>query len=345
MTYPDAARSEKAARSPHPITGTWFDFRHRNPIVAWSETAAAFTDDQWRYKVWEMVDAGMDTLIASCVSLHGKAFWPSRVIPDHWPMAAADPVEAVLVAADERGARVFLGLGFFGADVSDNHRATPHEMELRRLVPAELLEVYGHHPSLAGWYLPAESCITGHFAPVYVEYTRSFAANCKQLDPAREILISPYGTRSAAGDDEYTRQLLELEVDIVAYQDEVGVRKTRVDELPAIFERLAGAHRQARIPLWANVEIFDYHGQPYRDPPIAAQFTRVEQQIAAVSPHVEKVICYQYFGFMNDPDSRAPVRVEGAGKLWTDYRRWRKDRVREGNRTMEGNAHGRLGAL
>ncbi|HHV55999.1 MAG TPA: DUF4434 domain-containing protein [Firmicutes bacterium] len=326
MTYSSVARPDGTFPSLRPITGTWFDFRHRNPIAAWSEAAAAFTDDQWRYKVWEMVDAGMDTLIASCVSLHGKAFWPSRVIPDRWPVAAADPVEAVLAAADEREARVFLGLGFFGVDVSDDHRATPAERELRRLVPAELLDRYGHHPSLAGWYLPAECGISGYFAPVYIEYTREFAAICKQLDRSRQILISPYGTRSAAGDEEYTRQLRELAVDIVAYQDEVGVRKTRVEELPAIFRRLAAAHRQAQIPLWANVEVFDYHGQPYRDPPIAAPFARVERQIAAVSPHVEKVICYQYFGLMNDPDSRAPARVEGAEKLWADYRRWRKDK-------------------
>ncbi|MGE5482495.1 MAG: hypothetical protein ACM3VX_06265, partial [Bacteroidota bacterium] len=73
--------------------------------------------------------------------------------------------------------------------------------------------------------------------------------------------------------------------------------------------------------------------------------TRVEQQIAAVSPHVENVICYQYIGLMDDPGSRVPVRVEGAGKLWTDYRRWRKDRVREGNQTMEGNVPRSLGAL
>lgn len=226
------------------------------------------------------------------------------------------------MAGKNRG-RVFLGLGFFGADVEDNHQATPKEKQLRRAVPAELLERYGHHPSLAGWYLPAESCIHGYFDESYIEYVHDFADICKALDPERLILISPYGTRSAAGDEAYVRQLRDLRVDIIAYQDQIGVRRMRIEELPDVFSRLAKAHQQADLSLWANVELFDYDGEPYRDPPIAASFNRVQQQIMSVSPYVEKVICYQYFGFMNAPTSRAPVGVSGAESLWEAYNNWR----------------------
>ena len=69
------------------------------------------------------------------------------------------------------------------------------------------------------------------------------------MTPQVRILIAPYGTRVAVPDDKYAKQLESLDVDIVAYQDEVGVQKSRVDETSASYEGLKKVHdRVAKAP-------------------------------------------------------------------------------------------------
>jgi len=53
-------------------------------------------------------------------------------------------------------------------------------------------------------------------------------------------LIAPYGTRVAVPNDKYVHQLESLDVDLVAYQDEVGVQKSKVEE--RLHEGLRKAH-------------------------------------------------------------------------------------------------------
>lgn len=109
------------------------------------------------------------------------------------------------------------------------------------------------------------------------------------MNPAYKTLIAPYGTRSAACDGRYAAQLERLEVDYIAYQDEVGVRKTQVEELPGIYERLKAVHDQVgRSRLWADVEAFQFEGEVYHSPLLPAPPQRLRQQLEAVSPYVEK---------------------------------------------------------
>ncbi len=54
----------------------------------------------------------------------------------------------------------------------------------------------------------------------------------RSLTPKAKIMIAPYGTRVARPDDTYVRPLEKMDLDIIAYQDEVGVRKSKVTEGP-----------------------------------------------------------------------------------------------------------------
>ncbi len=61
----------------------------------------------------------------------------------------------------------------------------------------------------------------------------------------------------AVPDDKYVKQLESLDVDVVAYQDEVGVQKSTPDETPKFYEGLRKAHDRAqRAAMWADVEDF-----------------------------------------------------------------------------------------
>ncbi len=97
-------------------------------------------------------------------------------------------------------------------------------------------------------------------------------------------MIAPYVTRVAVPDEEYVHQLESLDVDIIAYQDEVGVRKSKVEETSAFYEGLRKAHDRARRgAVWADLEIFEFEGDVYKSALLPARFERNLRQMEAVS--------------------------------------------------------------
>ena len=308
------------------MEGSWFDFRHPNPFDGryWNDHTAAFTAAQWREKVREMARLGMKTLVLMSVAHQGKALYPSEVIEERWPLRCPDPLEAVLSAADAERAQVFVGLGFFEADTGRFHGRDPRALRYEEEVPVELWRRYGHHPSFAGWYLPVEAPITGHFPDAYLDYARELGRRVRSIAPGKPVLIAPYGTRTVIPDDRFVEQLRRLEVDYVAYQDEVGVRKTRVEELEDIWARLRRAHDRAGLPLWADVEIFDFEGDVYRSPLVPAPMERIARQLAVAGRYAERILVYQYLGLMNPPASGAFAGHPDSVTLYRAYQAWRK---------------------
>lgn len=114
----------------------------------------------------------------------------------------------------------------------------------------------------------------------------------RQLKPQAPIMIAPYSTRIVPPDDKYVRQLDWMDVDIVAYQDEVGVQKSKVTETSVFYEGLRKAHdRSQKAKIWADVEIFEFEGEVYNTALMPAPFGRVPRQLEAVSPWVDKYSC------------------------------------------------------
>lgn len=305
---------------PFRIEGTWMDFRHQNSHdgLYWNDQAAAFTCEQWGLHVDEIHGAGMDTIVLMSSALDDKAFCPSAFLGRRWELACEDPIAAVLEAAGRNGQRVFVSAGFYGHQTEETSDA-PDYLDWHRRLTEELWARYGHNAAFAGWYIPNEAEIDGHFSDGYMEFTPRFAAHLRALSPGRKILIAPYGTRKVAETDRFVEQIASLGVDYIAYQDEVGVRKTRVDELDAIYARLRRLHDRAGIPLWADVEIFEFEGEVYRSPLLPASLARIERQLSIIAPHVDKVLCYQYHGLMNPPDSRAFCGHPDSVRLYEEF--------------------------
>jgi len=299
-----------------PITGTWFDFHHPNPYEGdfWNSTTDQFSAEDWHLKIAEMVEAGMDTLILMSVALHGKTFYPSLVIRERWNLVCPDPLEAVLHAADRLGVTVYLGLGFFSTPIFHGFGNEGDASRYRYEFAHELAEQYGHHRSFKGWYFPVEAAIDQYYPEPYLEYVNTLANHCRRIGPQR-VLIAPFGTRTIRADGKFVAQLRSLEADYIAYQDEVGVSKTDVSELDEIWARLREAHDRAGKPLWADVEIFKFNGKVL----FPAAFERVQQQLEIASKYVDKILCYQYLGMMNKPDSLVHAGHPTSPKLYQDY--------------------------
>ncbi|RIJ50868.1 DUF4434 domain-containing protein [Maribellus luteus] len=284
------------------IEGSWFEFQHHSADEGkyWNLTLEKFTAEQWDAKVKEIAEAGFRYLVLMNVAIYGKSFYPTSLLPKH-EMACEDPLEVVLTAADKYGIRFFVSNGFFGDWRNPSLlMKDPEVNKLRMKAMNETAEKYGHHKSFYGWYYPNETGIIGHYDDFFIDYVNQSSAEAARLLPNAKTLIAPYGTRHVAFDDKYVHQLEQLDVDFIAYQDEIGVEKTQVEESAGFFENLYKLHKKAaKSRLWADVEVFRFEGKVYHSALLPAPAERVIQQLEAVSPYVEKILIYQYTGMIN----------------------------------------------
>ena len=311
-----------------PITGTWFEFTHHSTAegIYWNETCRAFTDAQWREKVREIAAIGMKYIVLMATSLvddHRKeAYFKTDIFPFAENFVCRDPIGALLSEADAQGLRVFLSVGFYGSWFYPMTNMTSPEVTRRAFCAMEQLYArYGHHPSFYGWYFPDETCIEGSFHPAFINYCNCYSAFARSLNSRFRTLIAPYGTNMLRADDEFVRQLDALDVDIIAYQDEVGVKKSTADQTGAYYAALRRAHdRSGRSALWADMELFDFEAEVYRSALIPAGFSRVQRQLEAISEHCDEILCYQYLGLMNAPGTTAFCGHPNSTRLFCDYR-------------------------
>lgn len=285
-----------------PIEGSWFEFQHHSIAEGkyWNPKLVDFTANQWDSKIKEMAKAGMRYLILLNTAIHNKAYYPSELLPKH-QMGCNDPLEVILTAADKYGINFFISNGFYGEWTRPAFLMSDKSIEKLRLrAMNEIAEKYAHHKSFYGWYYPNETGISGHYDDIFINYVNTSSAEAARLTPKAKTLIAPYGTRNVIEDEKFVRQLEKLNVDFIAYQDEIGVQKTAVEESAIFFERLYNLHKKAaKSRLWADVEVFDFEGVVYKSALIPAPWERVVGQLRAVSPFVEKILIYQYVGMIN----------------------------------------------
>ncbi len=309
-----------------PITGTWFEFLHHNVAEGkyWNDTLTAFTENQWREKLREMKEAGMKYIVLMATALHFKAYFKTGIFPE-WQIGCTDPIEVLLDEADRLDLKVFIGTGFYG-DWTDPIGNMTDTAVLSRMLQAidELAALYGSHKSFYGWYYPDETWINGHMSAEFQKYVNLSSAEVHKMGARFKTLIGPYGTRDVIADDQYVRDLESLDIDFMAYQDEIGVQKTRLEESAGFYEALKRVHDKAgRARLWADVEVFEFEGQVYHSALLPAPFERLQKQLEAVSPYVEEILIYEYPGMMNKPGTSAFAGHPSSVKLYTDYMNYR----------------------
>ncbi len=315
-----------------PITGSWFEFLHHNTPEGkyWNEALTAFTEEQWRLKLREMKGAGLKYVVLMATALYSKAYFKTDIFPE-WKIGCANPIEVLLDEADRLDLRVFIGTGFYG-DWTDADGNMKDPAVLSRMLRAinELAALYGHHKSFYGWYYPDEAWINGHMSEEFMRYVNLSSAEVHRMGAHFKTLIGPYGTRDVIADDRYIRDLEGLDVDFAAYQDEIGVEKTRVEESAGFYEALKRVHDKAgRSRLWADVEAFRFEGEVYHSALLPAPFERLRKQLEAVSPYVDEILIYEYPGLFNRPGTGAFAGHPSSEKLYTDYMAYRAEQEKK----------------
>ena len=307
------------------IDGTFFEFHHHNTPEGkyWNPAIDRFTGAEWREKVREIASVGMGYIVVMATALYEKCYFKSSVFP-FADIPCSDPIEELLNEADNCNIKVFLGNGFYGDWRKANENITSKEVIDRSFrAMEELAELYAHHKSFYGWYFPDETCIILKYSKDFMNYVNLCSARSHLLTPDKKTLIAPYGTNLVLANNKFIRQLTELDVDFIAYQDEVGVKKTKVDRTKRLFEKLRKAHDKAgRSKLWADIELFDFEGAVYRSALIPASFDRVKKQIENVAPYADKILGYQYLGIMNPDQSKVFAGHENSSVLYDDYKKY-----------------------
>ena len=307
------------------IDGTFFEFRHHNTPEGkyWNPALEKFEGADWRQKVREISELGMEYIVVMATALYDKCYFKSSVFP-FADTVCPDPIEEILDEADKCGVRVFLGNGFYGDwRKAGNNIKDKDVIDRSFRAMEELAMLYGHHESFYGWYFPDETCIILKFSGDFVKYVNLCSAHCHSLTPEKKTLIAPYGTNLTLANNRYVRCLAELDVDFIAYQDEVGVKKTKVDRTKRIFEKLRKAHDKAgRSQLWADIELFDFEGMVYKSALVPAGFERIRKQIENVAPYADKILSYQYLGIMNPVDSPSFSGHPDSAELYESYKKY-----------------------
>ena len=323
------ASDEGKKQGTKPIVGSWFEFEHHNQAEGkyWNPLVRKFTTAQWKAKIKEMHEAGMEYLVLLAVAYEGKTYYPSKLQLRH-DYASDDPLEAVLEAADECGIKFFISNDYW-SDWTQVEKAMKDEAiwRLREKGMEEVVERYAHHKSFYGWYYPHESGFNRVIEEITIQYVNRCTKKAKSLTPQALTMIAPYGTKTIRYDDNFIRQLERLDIDIMAYQDEVGVRKTQAGTASQYYEALRKMHDKAgKAHLWADLEIFDFEGDVYRSALIPASFERIQTQLEDISQYVDNILIYQYLGMMNRPGSQAFAGHKDSEKLYTDYMNWLQKR-------------------
>ena len=309
-----------------PITGTWFEFYHHNKPEGkyWNPVCRHFSEEQWETKVDEIASLGMKYIVLMCSSLvyddYAETYFDNDIYP-FADMPAKDPIGALMRAAERNGIKVFVSAGFYGIWTHTVENMTSEDVKKRAFKAMErLVELYGDSRAFGGWYLPDETCIAPRFSEDFIKYVNEYAAFGRRIKKGAQILIAPYGTNILKADDAYVKQLERLDADIVAYQDEIGVRKSKPEQTGAYYEALRKAHDKAgRSALWADMECFEFEGDVYRSALVPAEMSRIERQIESISPYVDEILIYQYQGLFNKPGTTAFCGHPDSVKLYNDY--------------------------
>lgn len=331
-----------------PVRGTWVNLpyqdvrnKYMNPAHV-DYTSAEF----WEKKITELSNFGIDYIVIMAVANEGKSFYPSEFMEPAYTKGNKSPVEAILETADKHNMKVFMSSGW-AVDQDDDLR-NPVIKEKQERIMVETASKFKHHQSFYGWYLPVEDSFEPFLPDNAVEAVNTLTAKARSLTPDKKVMISPYGVCYADINSKiFADQIKRLEVDIIAYQDEVGcVREPMpMKRMKENFKILGEIHKETNIQFWANVESFTWEkGDNDRESAlIPATFPRYLSQMTGVTlAGAEEVISFSVYGMFDAPDSEIPIGQPCySAKVYQDYMDWKEDKGRWG--FLEATFKGEVG--
>jgi len=322
-------------RSTQTIDGAWTGLYHWSETEGkmWNPALKKMTGNQWKELVQSMHKIDMNIIVIQesfrneayvdkhhieQEGYHGKAFYPSKLYSERMPIAARDPIEAILSEADKLGMNVFVGVGMYAwFDFS------PASLNWHETVARELWKRYGHHESFYGWYVSEENSggldayATSNQDRIrrqndMVDFFKGFKTFCSALAPDKPVMLatSSYDVPKAEGI--YPELLKNLDI-LCPF----GFARMPKDDLTGIqaAQTLQKLCDEAHSHLWFDLEAFLFHKEGYLYP------RPVNEIIHDLNlfDNFEKILCYQYPGVFSNPNMSVRLGEESTVKLYLDY--------------------------
>jgi hypothetical protein len=286
-------------------------------------------EGEWRELFEHFQTLELQRLVIQWTLYGRRAFYPS----ENYEPVLHPPLETMLRLADEAGMKVFVGL----AHDESYWRSLDREPDLlgvylqRRKVHSltvarEVKELVEEHPSFEGWYIPQEIDDVHWLEPakkkVLFGALTSLSAQLREEVPGAKVAIS--GFTNAHADPEvlgrFWAQLVSSGVDVVLFQDGIGVDKLDLRHLPLYLEALKKAVELERGDFWVVVENFrQVGGPPIDDSPfkaVPASLPRLTHQLGVAAAHTSgELIAFSV------PEYMTPLGGKEAEKLFEAYRR------------------------
>lgn len=313
-----------------PVTGTWINLAwqdERNNYTNFQDEVKNTDPAMWDEKMRALHAIGVDYIAFAQVANEGKAYYPSTIMEHHYPDGRMSPVEAILNTCDELGMHVFMSCGWAKNQLDNvgDQKVIDRQCEIMR----ELAALYGDRPSFYGWYLPIEDCLVPYLPERSIPSINRLTATAHEITPGKKTLVSPWGIYGADLDNpKFAENLSKIDVDIIAYQDEVGcVRETfPINRMKHNFRKLGKIHEKLGIEFWVNIESFtwDRGTNNWYSSLIPAQFGRYLSQIVSASQSgAKRIISFAVYGMYEAPGAQYPLgQPEESVRAYETYQAW-----------------------
>lgn len=287
----------------------------------------------WETKISELSEFGIEYIVIMVVANDRKSFYPSDFMEPAYIKGNKSPVEAIMETADKHNMKVFMGSGW--AVNQDDDIRKPEIKETQEKIMVETAAKFKHHKSFFGWYLPVEDSFEPYLPDHAIEAVNTLTHKAKSLTLGKQVMISPYGICYAdINNKKFAEQIKRLQVDIIAYQDEIGcVREPMpMKRMKENFAILGEIHKETSIQFWANVESFTWEKKDNdrESALIPASFPRYLSQITGVSlAGAKEVISFSVYGIFDKPNSGMPIgQPYLSAKAYQDYMDWKNGKGR-----------------
>jgi hypothetical protein len=242
------------------------------------------------------------------------------------------PLETILRLADEAAMGVYVGLVSESRYWAQLRQPLPQlEKYLGHLrshavaVARQLLPMVQQHPSFQGWYVPEEIDDTTWRAPdlraVLYTHLNRLSAHLHKLTPTKKVALSGFanGRLDPQAFESFWRDLLQnASIDVVLFQDGIGVKKLELSELVFYLTAMRNATQAHQRDLKIIIEIFEQvAGPPLDDQPfraVPAGLERIRQQIEVAASYVPALVAFSI------PEYMTPLGGPAAERLFEAYK-------------------------
>jgi hypothetical protein len=320
-------------RSTRSIDGAWVGIAHWSDEEGkyWNSTIRKLNDDDWHEQIRGMHSLGMDTVVIqesfrnqeyygrhniAGTGYKGLAYYPSALFPGRARVTAHDAIEAILAEADRLQMNVFLGVGMYAwFDFSKD------SLQWHKKVAEELWHRYGHHPSFYGWYVSEETYgslipdqgeeAKDRYRQEVIAFFREFQAFCRSLAPEKPIMLAPNAHGMLKSEDVWPLVLTHLDIVCPFAFHRMPEGDITGEQSAQIWQAMCD---KAHAHLWMDMEAFLFEDKALIPRPIAGLIQDLQR-----FPNFEKILCYQYSGIFNSPETRIQPGGPPTVVLYRDY--------------------------